>query len=250
VGNYDILSRKNHPLLTAMAGTLQDVEFHQEGDVLVHTKIVLEELERLDIFKQLTEDSKIILRLAAFFHDTGKPFTTKDEEGHLRSMGHARKGEILTRILLQGLIDYSTREIIATLVRQHTCVPFYLNTDSPEDGCVRLSFLTDTRLLYVLCLADAAGRKGRDTEYEDTVKLFKETCQELDCYGIPYSFGCNNPPEYFMDSEPYDDLYAEARYLLMNREKSYKDVIYLAEDHARRKSYFDVFIMCGMAWFR
>lgn len=63
----------------------------------------------------------LILSLAAFLHDVGKPSTRfVDEQGHTRFFGHERVGEDLTREILKRL-KFSQREIdeVARLVRSH-----------------------------------------------------------------------------------------------------------------------------------
>jgi len=53
--------------LLAMQECEQDPIFHAEGNVLIHTKMVLDEVERLVI----SEDKKEILRWVALLHDIG-----------------------------------------------------------------------------------------------------------------------------------------------------------------------------------
>ena len=65
-----------------MSRTEQNPEFHAEGDVWTHTKMVCEELVKLEAFCVLSEDQQQAVFLAALLHDIGKPETkTTDEEG-------------------------------------------------------------------------------------------------------------------------------------------------------------------------
>jgi len=94
-----------------MKGIQQDSIWHEEGDVYVHTKMVVEELIKLPIFNSLSEQDKHILLSSALFHDIEKRSTTSEEEieGQLRivSPRHAKKGEITTRQKLYTEISVS-----------------------------------------------------------------------------------------------------------------------------------------------
>lgn len=81
-----------------MKGVPQDEEWHAEGDVFIHTKMVVEALLALDEFKALDEQNKHILFTSALLHDVEKRSTTTTEEidGRTRvvSPRHAKKGRI------------------------------------------------------------------------------------------------------------------------------------------------------------
>ena len=104
--------------------------YHHIYDVLEHTAAAVENAPR-----------EPVLRLAAFFHDIGKPgtFSLIDGVGHF--YGHARKsaemtGEILTRLKY----DNATRETVVKLIRLHdgqidetqAAVKRALNRHTPE----------------------------------------------------------------------------------------------------------------------
>src|SRR4029077_19647840 len=64
------------PELDAMKGCLQPEQFHPEGDVFQHTRLMLE---------LLPEDVSVPLVLSVLFHDVGKPVTAAvDETGRIR----------------------------------------------------------------------------------------------------------------------------------------------------------------------
>ncbi len=100
------------PEVEAMKGCEQPPQFHPEGDVFKHTRIML---------KMLPENVSLPLVLSVLLHDIGKPRTaTLDEEGRIRFNGHDRVGAEMTEALLQRL-RFSRAEIDATVeaVRQH-----------------------------------------------------------------------------------------------------------------------------------
>jgi len=100
------------PEVEAMKGCEQPPQFHPEGDVFKHTRIMLE---------LLPAAASLPLVLSVLFHDIGKPLTSSvDEDGRIRFNGHDRVGAEMTEALMQRL-RFSRMEIEATVeaVRQH-----------------------------------------------------------------------------------------------------------------------------------
>ena len=100
------------PELSAMKGCQQPPQFHPEGDVFQHTRLMLQ---------LLPNEVSLPLVLSVLFHDIGKPPTaTVDEEGRIRFNGHDKRGAEMTEALMERL-RFSRAEIDATVeaVRQH-----------------------------------------------------------------------------------------------------------------------------------
>jgi poly(A) polymerase len=100
------------PELEAMKGVLQPEQFHPEGDVFVHTRLML---------SLLPESVSIPLVFAVLFHDVAKPVTARvDETGRIRFNEHDRIGAEMTEAIMRRL-RFSGAEIEATveMVRQH-----------------------------------------------------------------------------------------------------------------------------------
>lgn len=57
-----------------METTDQDSIWHAEGNVLIHTKMVVEELQKLEDFQLLSEQNKHILVTSAILHDVEKRY--------------------------------------------------------------------------------------------------------------------------------------------------------------------------------
>jgi hypothetical protein len=69
-----------------MHGVPQSPVHHAEGDVAVHTQMVLAELMKLPEYSELSEQQKEILWAAALMHDVEKRSTTfTDEQGNIVS---------------------------------------------------------------------------------------------------------------------------------------------------------------------
>jgi poly(A) polymerase len=100
------------PELEAMKGCEQPPQFHPEGDVFKHTRIMLE---------MLPAEASLPLVFSVLFHDVAKPPTAiVDEEGRIRFNGHDRIGAEMTEQIMERL-RFSRAEIDATVeaVRQH-----------------------------------------------------------------------------------------------------------------------------------
>ncbi|MGH7981533.1 MAG: CCA tRNA nucleotidyltransferase [Candidatus Udaeobacter sp.] len=106
------LMRAILPELEAMRGVLQPEQFHPEGDVFVHTRLMLQ---------LLPEQVSVPLVFAVLFHDVAKPVTaTVDKTGRIRFNEHDRIGAQMTEAIMRRL-RFSGAEIEATveMVRQH-----------------------------------------------------------------------------------------------------------------------------------
>src|SRR5881296_1877970 len=100
------------PELQAMKGVLQPEQFHPEGDVFVHTRLML---------SLLPETVSVPLVFAVLFHDVAKPVTARvDETGRIRFNEHDRIGAEMTGAIMRRL-RFSGDEIEATveMVERH-----------------------------------------------------------------------------------------------------------------------------------
>lgn len=180
------------PWCQAMADCPQDAEWHSEGDVWTHTKMVLGQLPELAEWPSLAPHEQVVLIFTALFHDVAKPLTSEidPETGRVRSPKHAVKGEHVARSVLRDLgCDLQTREEISRMVRYHGRPAFLLEREEPTHEVVRLSWLVNNRLLYLFAMADT---RGRDTDSmprpEENLHFWKLMAEEADCYNQPYPF--------------------------------------------------------------
>jgi tRNA nucleotidyltransferase/poly(A) polymerase len=106
------LMRAILPEIEAMKGCKQPEQFHPEGDVFEHTRLMLQFLR---------ENVSVPLVFSVLFHDVAKPRTaTVDETGRIRFSGHDRLGAEMTEEIMRRL-RFSGAEIEDTveMVRQH-----------------------------------------------------------------------------------------------------------------------------------
>ena len=175
-----------------MTSCQQDAQWHAEGDVWTHTRMVCAELERLTEWSSLDRAAQLKLLFTALYHDSGKPATTAldPKTGRTRSPKHALVGaEIARRALRELGCDLRTREEIASLVRYHGRPPYLLEKQSPEREVISLSWQVNNRLLYLFALADTRGRRATEmTRPEENLHLWKLVAEEHACFERPYVF--------------------------------------------------------------
>lgn len=98
------------PELAAMAGVRQPPQFHPEGDVWVHTLLMLAAMRR----------PSEALAWAVLLHDVGKPPTYELRDGRERFPGHADAGAELSRtILLRLRASARQNDAVAAMVAYH-----------------------------------------------------------------------------------------------------------------------------------
>lgn len=219
---WTIIENQNWPAIRSafqwirdMEGVPQDKEYHAEGDVAIHTRMVVEALLTLPEYQQLTTQEQAILFAAALLHDVEKRSTTKTElDGRISSKGHAKKGEYTARTILfrEVITPFGIKEAVAKLVRYHGLPLWVFEKPDPQKALLRTALEVDTKLLTLLTKADVLGRICHDQEellYR--VELFKAFCLEQNCYGtqpaFPSDFGRyvyfhkENAP---MDYQPFE----------------------------------------------
>jgi poly(A) polymerase len=105
------LLREVLPEISAMKGVEQPPEFHPEGDVFVHTLLLLEKLPR---------PCPATLAWGALLHDVGKPPTFRRAPDRIRFDEHAKVGTRMAEEICRRLrfSNDETRQILA-LVENH-----------------------------------------------------------------------------------------------------------------------------------
>ncbi len=148
------------PELEALVGCAQNPEWHPEGDVWTHTKAVCREAIRAanDCRPALSELERAAVAFAALTHDFGKPSVSiVDENGVVRSPGHAQVGAALARTFLERMrAPLKLIETVEKLVVEHMAT----NTPPTLRSVRRLSNRLEPaniRLWALLCRSDALG---------------------------------------------------------------------------------------------
>ncbi len=189
--------RAAHPWLEPLGACPQDPTFHAEGDVLTHLGMVLHELAALPAFRALGELDRHVVFAGTLLHDIAKPECTRTEEdGRIRSPGHAVKGVYKARRILTddaAFAPFGTpfeiREQVVALVRWHGLPANYPEKPDPLRAVVLTSMTTRMDLLAILAEADHRGRIVRAEDDTLTrVALFPDFCAECEAWDGPRPF--------------------------------------------------------------
>lgn len=99
------------PDIAVLHGVEQPPQFHPEGDVYEHVRLMLTKIENPDL----------ALALSVLFHDVGKKPTAKvDENGRIRFNEHESVGARMTEKIMTDLrYDNKTIETVRDLVQHH-----------------------------------------------------------------------------------------------------------------------------------
>ena len=153
------------PEIRALIEVPQDSEWHPEGDVFVHTRLVIDRAREL--IEDLPYAKQVTVMLAALCHDFGKPATTEFVDGRLRSRGHEEAGvaptlSFLDKLSVHTLDGYDVRAQVLALVRDHLKPgEYFKKRDQVGDGAFRrLARKCELDLLYRVAKADSLGRNA------------------------------------------------------------------------------------------
>ncbi len=183
------------PEINSLIGVPQDPEWHPEGDVYVHTQLVIDRAREL--IADLPYAKQVTVMLAALAHDFGKPKTTEFIDGRLRSRGHEEAGvspteSFLDRLRIHTLDGYDVRAQVIALVREHLKPgEFYKKRNEVGDGAFRrLARRCEPDLLYRVAKSDSLGRNApwvaREKWYDaDAQEWFLQRATELQVANQP-----------------------------------------------------------------
>ncbi len=194
------IAEKLWPELHALRGCPQDPVAHPEGDVFIHTGMVLDEARKL--IDDLPRPKQLAVMLGALCHDLGKPATTKIEESvsptkaheentkegnvdsgafresssdfvkekNITAKGHEAVSVQLTEQFLDQLKvftfdGFDVRRQTLALVEYHA-VPYRWGKANDAEQSItdgqfrRLALQVEPDLLYRVARADCLGRAG------------------------------------------------------------------------------------------
>ncbi|HXW05743.1 MAG TPA: hypothetical protein VD833_10960 [Vicinamibacterales bacterium] len=153
------------PELAALVDCPQEPEWHPEGDVWVHTLLVVDEARTR--IGDLDHPQQVTVMLGALCHDVGKPVTTAVVEGRIRSLDHEQAGvapasSLLDRLNVHTMGGYDVRRQVLGIVAHHLKPNAFLKSGTPVgDGAYRrLAQKVDLELLARVAKSDCLGRTG------------------------------------------------------------------------------------------
>ena len=164
------------PELLPMQGFDQHNE-HHIYDVLTHTAVAVESVP-----------PEKDLRLAALFHDIGKPpCFSLGEDGVGHFYGHAKKSEEIARTVLNRLkYDNATKDTVITLIRYHDM--YMEETEKTVKRMLRKLGPENFRKLILLNRADNMAQnpayRERQTHYDRLSDLADKILSEEQCFSL------------------------------------------------------------------
>lgn len=173
------------PFLKKLELVPQNPIHHAEGNVGIHTRMVIEALVQLVEWQNLPVQDQTILFLSAVFHDLAKTVCTKIDEvtGEIISPKHAKIGALMTRTYIWKNMSFpfETREQIVSLVRYHGLPLWFF--ERPESEIFHASQHVPLQWIALLAEADVRGRICQDQQgLLDRIELFRQFSQEHSCY--------------------------------------------------------------------
>lgn len=207
------------PWVRALEACPQDAIHHAEGNVWIHTRMVLETLVELPAFQALGAEEQRAVYVACLMHDIAKPATTRrEDDGRVTAKGHSRAGELLARRILWELgCPFALREQVCGLIRYHQ-IPFYLiERDDAQRVAAEVSVAARCDLLALVAEADIRGRICADMpRIVDQIELFREFCRDEGCFSEPRKFASDHTRVVYFrtegrlpDVEVWDDTRSE-----------------------------------------
>lgn len=181
------------PALEALEDTPQDPRHHAEGNVGLHTRMVLDALLADTDWQAAAPERQAVMFIAALLHDIAKPATTVIDPvtGAIGQPGHSRRGAVDARILLWRLgMPFALREAVCRLIAVHQ-LPFFAfdsrRGETPDFIVRRLSWELDVSELVCVARADMRGRvcADQDDKLAD-IALFAELAHEQGCWRTPW----------------------------------------------------------------
>ncbi len=154
------------PEVAAMKGVAQPPEYHPEGDVWVHTLLLLEKLSH----------PTVTLALGALLHDVGKPPTFRVAE-RIRFDGHVEEGvELAHRILCRLRFSRDEVEQVEALVANHMR---FKDVEQMKDSTLkRFLRLPDFEEHLELHRLDCLASHGRLDNYEYVKRKLEQFPEE------------------------------------------------------------------------
>lgn len=182
----------------------QDPVHHAEGDVGLHTEMVVAALTAMPAWRALDDAGRRVCFLACLLHDVAKPWTTAEVDGRLTARGHSSKGAVFARRFLWELgLSWREREQVCGLILHHQ-VPFFLvekEANAAERRLLGIAEVCRCDFLAVVAEADMRGRICADQErLLLAIDLFRVFANDVGVFAGPFAFDSDHSRfRYFRD---------------------------------------------------
>lgn len=147
------------PTLDILSTCDQSPKWHAEGDVWIHTLLVLDESAKI----RDTVDDPLVFMLSCLLHDVGKTETTKVINGKITSRGHEEAGVPIAERFLRGLTTSQTLIDKVLPMVEHHLKPVLFHKDGASNKAIRkLALKCDIPFLCKVSIVDKLGRVSKE----------------------------------------------------------------------------------------
>ena len=251
----ECISMLGEPLdwLHRLKETEQDSVWHAEGNVHIHTGMVLDEVYKLlsNEADHIRGSERQILILAALLHDIAKPVRTRhfemDGEQRIGSPQHAYYGSSYLAFKLPNLeLEFEVIWSILCVVAEHHTPRLLVTKNLTKSDYFKHARQANTELVYWLEVADIRGRLCPDPELQiqqlDEYRMFSE---EYKVWGKEYDVRTELTPSLKgLPKRAQDYIYGYAIQQLESG-KIYSAEEALGTTYQNRDSHSHVVILCG-----
>jgi len=164
-------------MLMELEKTEQSPKYHAEGNVWIHTMMVVDEAAAV---KEKSRNPAVFM-WAALLHDIGKPETTSMNNGRITAYNHDIAGARLAEDFLRYYnCTEDFIENVTALVRWHMQI-LYIVRGRPNANLEKMKEEADLEEIALLGYCDRMGRLGIDRELEqENIRLFLQKARSLE----------------------------------------------------------------------
>ena len=155
---HDVGLIKEYSHINLLDNLPQDPRWHPEGDVLIHTGLVLDYMGKICREQNITGDERCVLIFSALCHDFGKAITTKIDGDKITAYGHEQASEELALDFLNSIgCPKRIIEQVIPLVGNHMAANQELSDKAVRRLANRLAPANIHQLIWLIN-ADQCGR--------------------------------------------------------------------------------------------
>lgn len=165
------------PELHTLIGVPQNEKYHKEGDVWVHTMLVLDEAAK----RRNTVKNPFGFMLSALCHDFGKAVCTEKINGVVHAYGHEKEGVPLASGFLCRLsADENLTEYVLKMVEFHMMPNIMANAKSKTKHTNKLfASVPEPFDLIQLAVCDGLGKIPQNNANEEFLMMRLERFNEI-----------------------------------------------------------------------
>lgn len=214
------------PEVEALMRVEQNPKYHSEGNVFIHTMLVLDEAAKRREFVE----NKLGFMLAALAHDFGKAVTTEVVDGAIRSYNHETAGlPLVEEFLLRLTRDKKLIKYVVNMVKNHMRPNALAAFGSSVKATNKLfDEVEETLAIIHLAQADSLGCMPEVRTPLSEPFLMERLCEYNRCMSKPYVKGEDLIKAGLKSSRDFSEILAYAHKLRLagvGKEEALKQVL-------------------------